>query len=84
MKSNEELCTVVNATKTITTVDIVNKSLQRWKDTLNPGKRAQLFKPNTNIQLSPERLDIAAYTFSYHMNGGCALEKDAFWGNSHV
>jgi len=29
-------------------------------------------------------LYIAAYTFSYHMNGGCALEKEAFWGNSHV
>jgi hypothetical protein len=27
---------------------------------------------------------MAAYTFSYHMNGGCALEKDPFWGNSHV
>ncbi len=39
---------------------------------------------HTNIPLSPARLDMAAYTFSYHMNGGCALEKDPFWGNSHV
>ncbi len=66
--------------KTITTVDIVNKSLQRWQDTLNPGKRAQLNRPDTNIPLSPARLDTAAYTFSCHMNGGCALEKDPFWG----
>jgi hypothetical protein len=70
--------------KTITTVDIVNKSLQRWRDTINLGNRAQHNRPDTNISLSPKRLDIAAYTFSYHMNGGCALKKDAFWGNSHV
>ncbi len=69
---------------TITTVDIVNKSLQRWQDTLNPGKRDQLNRPDTNIPLSPARLDMAAYTFLYHMNGGCALEKDPFWGNMHV
>ena len=70
--------------QTVSTVDIVNMSLQRWRDTLNPGKRAQLNRPDTNIPLSKERLDIAAYTTSYHMNGGCASEKDAFWGNSHV
>ncbi len=60
--------------QTISTVDIVNKSLQRWKETLNPGKRAQLNRPDMNIPLSKERFDIAAYTFLYHMNGGCALE----------
>jgi hypothetical protein len=27
---------------------------------------------------------MAAYTFAYHMNGGCALEKDPFWGNDNV
>ncbi len=70
--------------QTVSTVDIVTMSLQRWKDTLNPGKRAQLKGPDMNIPLSKERLDIAAYTSLYHMNGGCALEKDAFWGNSHV
>jgi len=69
--------------QTVSTVDIVNTSLQRWKDTLNPEKRAQLNRPDMNIPLSKARLDIAAYTTSYHMNGGCALEKDAFWGNSH-
>ncbi len=33
-----------------------------------------------NLVIAKENLDIAAYTTSYHMNGGCALEKDAFWG----
>jgi hypothetical protein len=37
-----------------------------------------------NILLSPERLDMAVYTFLYHMNGGCALETDPFWENIHV
>jgi hypothetical protein len=36
------------------------------------------------IPLSRERLDMAAYTYSYHMENGCALEKDSFWGNEHV
>ncbi len=26
--------------------------------------------------------DMAAYTFSYHMNGGCVLETNPFWGIS--
>jgi hypothetical protein len=89
---HKDLCDEVNrgimycgeCNKTITTVDIVNKSLQRWRDTLNPGNRAQHNRPNTNIQLSPDWLDIAAYTFLYHMNGCCALDKNPFWGNSHV
>ncbi len=51
--------------QTVSTVDIVNMSLQRWRDTLNPGKRAQLNRPDTNIPLSKERLDVAAYTTSY-------------------
>ena len=27
---------------------------------------------------------MAAYLFSYHMNGGCALESDPFWGNYYI
>ncbi len=27
---------------------------------------------------------MAAYTFSYHMENGSALEKDSFWGNKYV
>jgi hypothetical protein len=65
--------------QTILTTDIVNESLKRWKDTVIQGARAQDKRPDTNIQLSPERLDMAAYTFSYHMNKGCALESDPFW-----
>ncbi len=70
--------------KNITTVDIVNQSLQRLRDAIIPGNRAQLNRQDMNIPLSPERLDMAAYTFSYHMNGGCASETDPFWGKIHV
>jgi hypothetical protein len=31
-----------------------------------------------------ERLDIAAYTYSYHMEGGCKEESDPFWGSANV
>ena len=65
--------------KTMSTVDIMNNALERWRDTVIPNERAQHNRPDTNIPLTPARLDMAAYTFSYHMNGGCALEKDCFW-----
>ncbi len=41
-------------------------------------------KANTEIPLSPERLNMAAYTFSYHMNKGFALEPDPFWGHNDI
>ena len=69
---------------TVSTIDIVNKALQTWKDCFIPGDRAQHYRPDTTVPLSKERLDMAAYTFAYHMNGGCALEKDPFWGNDNV
>ena len=70
--------------KTMSTIDIVNNALKRWKDIVIPNERTQHNRPDTNIPLTPARLDMAAYTFSYHMNGGCALEKDCFWGNMQV
>jgi hypothetical protein len=73
-----------DCTQTVSTIDIVNKALQRWKDCLIPGDRAQYNRPDTMISLSKERLDMAAYTFSYHMKGGCVPETDPFWGNGNV
>jgi hypothetical protein len=58
--------------------------LKQWKDTVIQGARAQDKRPDTNIPLSPERLDMAAYTFLYYMNGGCVLESDPFWGHKNV
>ena len=70
--------------QTISTTNIVNQSLKRWKDSVIWGTRAQDNRPDTIIPLSQARLDMAAYTFSYHMNGGCALELDPFWGNNCI
>ncbi len=70
--------------QTILTTDIVSQSLKQWKDTIIQGARAQDKWPNSKIPLSPERLDMAAYTFSYHMNKGFALESDAFWGHNDI
>ncbi len=50
--------------QTMSTIDIVNMALQRWKDCLIPGDRAQYNRSDTMIPLSKERLDMAAYTFS--------------------
>jgi hypothetical protein len=64
--------------QTMSTIDILNKALQRWKNLLIPGDRAQQNRPDTVIPSSQERLDMAAYTFSYHMNRGCVLETNPF------
>ncbi len=68
----------------VSTIDIVNKALQRWKYCQIPGNRGQHNKQDTMIPLSKERLDVAAYTFSYHMNGGCVLETNPCWGDINV
>ena len=70
--------------QTVSRIDIVNNALQRWKDCLIPSNRAQHNRPDTMIPLSKESLDMAAYTFSYHMNEGKLTETDPFWGNKSV
>ena len=60
----------------ISTLDVIDHCLQEWKNTIILEERSQQYRPDTIIPLSRERLDMAAYTFSYHMENGCALEKD--------
>ncbi len=59
--------------KIISTSDIINHCLQEWKNTIIPGERSQHYRPDTIIPLSRERLDMAAYTLSYHMENGCTF-----------
>jgi hypothetical protein len=66
------------------TTDIVNQSLKQWRHTVIQGAGAQDKRSDTNIPLSPEKLDMAAYTFSSHMKEGCALELDPFWGLNNI
>jgi len=70
--------------QTVSSIDIVVKALQRWKDCLIPGDRAQHNRPDTMIPLSKERLDMASYTFLYHMNEGCLTEINPFGGDNNV
>ena len=70
--------------QSISTIDIINNSLNRWKELVLPGTRAQDNRPDTKIPLSKERLDMAAYLHSYHMKEGCAIESDPFWGNKNI
>ena len=60
--------------------DIVNLALESWHSiAVRKGSKADVTFP-----LKSERLDIAAYTYSYHMDDGCCKEKDPFWGNKDV
>jgi hypothetical protein len=88
----KELCTEIQGGlmscsdfgKIISTSDIINSCLQQRRDIIIPSNRLKDNRPDTIIPLSKERLDMAAYTFTYHMENGCALEKDCFGGNKHV
>jgi hypothetical protein len=57
-----------------------NLSLQQLKEYLIPGELSQHNRPDTIIPLSEERLDMLAYLLTYHMENGCAQEKDPLWG----
>ena len=62
----------------LTTTDIINNALQHFR-VAHKQTRSE-----TMIPLSPKRLDIAAYTYSYHMQGGCHPIKDEFWGDEKL
>ncbi len=89
---HKEICTEIqgglmscsDCGKIISTSDIINSCLKRWRDIVIPSNRIQNNRPDTIVPLSIERLDMAAYTFTYHMENGCALEKRLFWGELHA
>jgi hypothetical protein len=60
---------------------IINSCLQQWRDTIIQSNRLQYNRPDTIIPLTKERLDMAAYTFTYHMENDSALEKNVFLRN---
>lgn len=72
--------------KELSTEDIIDYTLKRWKALAlqDLTHRQQKTRTHTNLPLEPERLDIAAYTYSYHMEGGCQQINDKFWGDSKV
>jgi hypothetical protein len=87
LRFKEDLCHALTVGKsflhlTLSTV-VFNSCFQQWRDTIIPSNRLQDNRPGTIIPLSKERLDMAAYTFMYHMENGSALEKNNF-GVIHI
>jgi hypothetical protein len=81
----EELNHALTVDKTISTSELSTNLLDsRESFSFHPGDRTQNNRPDIVIPLSTERLDLSAYTFTYHMEYGCALQKDPFWRNINV
>jgi len=66
----------------VSTTDIINNALARWKE--HAIKSTTKSRPDLTLPISPARLDMAAYTYSYHLDGGCHPLKDLFWGNKDI
>ena len=66
----------------IITTDIVNLVLEDWKTKISKGKVNKL--SDISLPISSQQLDIAAFTYSYHLEGGWHLEKHLFWGNTDI
>lgn len=61
---------------------LINHSLKTWKQhSLRDFHDRHL---DTVLPLSQERVDMAAYTYSYHMDGGCNETDLSFWNNKSV
>ena len=68
--------------KQVSSIDVVNLALTRWKQIALKSSKHE--RHDTVLPMSPERLDMAAYTYSYNLDGGCAIEEDIFWGNKKL
>ena len=68
--------------KTISTPGIINSALDHWRETAIRDTNES--RPDLTLPISPERLDMASYTYSYHMDGGCHPLKDPFWANEDI
>ena len=66
--------------------DLIEHSLRHWKDCLYRDTRNAM-GPDTYLPLSDARLDMAAYTYTYHMPDGCnhrTANNDCFWMNQQI
>lgn len=66
----------------ISPVTLINHSLTTWrKHAMHDTKQN---RPDTFLPLSDEKIDMAAYCYSYHMSGGSNPIHDDFWGNQDI
>jgi hypothetical protein len=89
---HKELCTEIqgglmscsDCGKIISTSDIIINCLKWRRDIVKLRNRIKDNRPDTIVPLSKERLDMAAYTFTSHMENACVSGTDCFLGNKHV
>jgi hypothetical protein len=62
---------------------IVYHSLQRWRDSAFKDRCMQS-RQDVFLPLSNARIDMAAYTYSYHMTHETNFISDNFWGDKQV
>lgn len=62
--------------------ELLNHSLNVWKQ----HAVDDMYQGTSNIYMPPtsERLDIAAYTYSYNMDGGCHKTNDDVWNLKEI
>ena len=62
---------------------LINHSLRKWR---NHALRDSMYhnRGDTFLPLSKERKDMAAYCYSYHMDGGSNQINDDFWGDTNI
>lgn len=80
---HEELCINPNGrvilskqnTQLISPATIIDRVLDYWKN---------VSRPDNCMPPTKEKLDQAAYLFSYHMEGGCNQLQDNFWGDYRI
>ena len=53
----------------VSTTSIIDMALHSWREMALRGQ--QSVRGDYELPMIPERLDMAAYTYSYHMDGGC-------------
>ena len=62
---------------------LINHSLRKWR---NHALKDSMYhnRGDTFLPLSKERKDMAAYCYSYHMDGGSNQINDDFWGDTNI
>jgi hypothetical protein len=79
----EELCHALTVNKPFLHLTL-STNLFNSGESFSFQETEQKNRQDTVIPLSIERLDMAACTFTYHMEYGCALKKDPFRGTINV
>ena len=62
---------------------LINHSLLKWQNNAL-GDSMNHRSNDTSLIPSKEMIDIAAYCYLYHMDGGCAEINNDFWSNKNI